>query len=354
MGHWFGGVTNVAYNLPRALAKYARVTYYPTYYPPVVPRRSYTVSLLNVYKRLLMKDYEIVHFCHNPGWTNGRYVLFKLADIKHISTIFNIHGIIQVEHVLFDKSSRGLFGVSYEGLSSTLKHCKFADKIVTYSEFMRNEIEIWYGVNREKIAVIPNGVNITMFSECNQERFLDGDPAILYIGNLGRFKNPEIIIHAISRIGSELPKLRLHLVGPGEHSARDLKNIAKKKGVERQVVFHGSIPWENVPFYYKSSDLCVFPSKRDNGTITLLEAMASGAPIIASNRGGTPEIISHNKNGVLFDPDNPAELSNAILTMQKNPEFKKTITYNAMETVKKYSWENIAKRYLALYRSLRD
>ena len=354
MGHWFGGVTNVAYSLPRALAKYARVTYYPTYYPPFVPRKSYAVNLLNVYKRLAIKDFEIMHFCHNPGWTNGRYILFKLADINNISTILNIHGIIQIEHVLFDKPSRGLLGVSYKGLSSTLQHCKLADKIVTYSDFMRNEIETWYGVNRAKTVVIPNGVNIEMFSKCNQEHSLDGDPAVLYIGNLGRFKSPEIIIHAIARIGTELPKLKLHLVGPGERSARDLKSLAKKKGVETRVVFHGSIPWEKVPFYYKASDLCVFPSKRDNGTITLLEAMASGAPIIASNRGGTPEIISHNKNGVLFDPDNPAELSNAILTMQKDPELKKTITCNAMETVKKYSWENIAERYLALYRSLRD
>lgn len=352
MGHGFGGVTNVAYNLPMALAKKVLITYYPTYSPPVVSRRKFATNVLNSYMRLVIKDFDFIHFCYGPGWKTGWYLLFKLAKINRISTILHIHGIIQMEHILYDLPMHRFWGTSYKGLSNTLWNCKLADKIVTYSEFMRNEIAIWYGINREKIVVIPNGVNVRKFSRCSNELRLDGDPAILYIGNLARFKSPDIIIQAIAKIRLDLPKLKLHLVGPGNNIA--LKNLARKKGVETRVIFHGRVKPEKAPLYYKAADFCIFPSKRDNGTITLLEAMASGTPIIASERGGTAEIISHTKNGILFDPDDVDALSNAILVMQKDSKLRKIIVRNAMKTVTNYSWESIAKRYVSLYKSLRQ
>ena len=140
------------------------------------------------------------------------------------------------------------------------------------------------------------------------------------------------------------------MVGPGNIS--ELKSLAKKEGVETLVIFHGRVAPEDAAQYYKAADFCVFPSVRDNGTITLLEAMASGTPLIASNRGGTSEIVSHLKNGMLFEPDDADALPNAILSMYSDSELRKTIVSNARKTAKQFSWENIAKKYVLLYRSL--
>jgi glycosyltransferase involved in cell wall biosynthesis len=347
-GRSFGGVTNVAYNLPMALAKRIRVTYFPSF----IPRRSYAVRRLNVFRSLAVKDFDIVHFNVTPSWTSGGYMLFRYAKINGASTILNIHGIIQVEHMLDDLRTRWFWLTSYKGLSSTLRYCKIADRIVTYSEFMRTNIVTWYGVNRDKIAVIPNRVDVRKFSECDSELFLEGDPAILYLGSLSSFKSPDLLIHAIAKLRSELPNMKLHLVGSGDKTPLEL--LAKKKDVERQVVFHGYAGPATVPRYYKSADFCIFPSRRDSAGITLLEAMASGTPVIASNRGGTPEIISSGENGILFAPEDTDALPKAILALSQDSDLRKRISHNALKTVTKYSWENVAEKYVSLYKCLRE
>jgi glycosyltransferase involved in cell wall biosynthesis len=355
----FGGVAEVAYNLPKALAKKIGVTYFPAF----VRGRSYAASLLaraRVFRSLALKDFDIVHFNVIPGWINGRYMLFKFAKISGTSTILIIHGIIQREYILYgwgtmtDPSVRRFWLNSYKSLASTLRCCKIADKIVTYSEFMRTSIVTWYGVNHDKIAVIPNGVDVRKFSECNSELSLEGDPAILYLGDLA--KGSDSVIQATARLRSELPKMRLHLVGLATPWRAALERLAKKEDVEKHVVFHGFVSPEKTPQYYKAADICVFPSRRDieiPAGITLLEAMASGTPVIASNRGGTPEIISHGKNGILFEPEDADALPKAILALHQDSESRKTISHNALKTVAKYSWEKIAEKYVSLYKHLR-
>lgn len=160
---YYGGVADVAYNLPRALANKIGVTYFPAFFP----RRSYVVNFLNVYRGFATRNFDIVQFNVPPSWISGSYTLFKFAKLGGASTIFNVHGIIQVEH-LFDYRRRA----SSKGVSHMLRCCKIADKIATYSEFMRTNIVTWYGVSRDKIVVIPNGVNFKRFSECNKNLLL--------------------------------------------------------------------------------------------------------------------------------------------------------------------------------------
>jgi glycosyltransferase involved in cell wall biosynthesis len=335
----FGGVSNVAYHLSRALAKNALITYFPNF----VPKRDYATKILNVYRRLAIGDFDVVHFNVTPTWAQGGDSLYMLAKMAQAATILIIHGIIQMEHRLYGTKQN-------EGLSMTLRYCKMANRIVTYSEFMRNRIVTWYRVNRDKIVVIPNGVDVDRFSEFKSELLLDGDPAILYLGHLS--KSVDLLIETVSKIRLELPELKLHVVGGGDIAT--LKLLAIKKGVSTQVIFHGSVAPTETPKYYKAADICVFPSKIDSAGITLLEAMASGTAVIVSNRGGTPEIICHGENGVLFEPDNTDALPDAILGMHQDRELRKTVSRNALKTVRNYSWENIAKKYLSLYRSLRE
>ena len=205
----FGGVTNVAYNLPRAMANRIEVTYFPAF----LLRRSYVVRLLNVLRRLAIGDFEIVHFNSNPYWIAGGPVLFKFAKVSGASTILNIHGIIPIEIILDNlRASYSGFTI-HDALSSTLTNCKIADKIVTYSEFMRTNIVNWYGVSRDKIAVIPNGVDVRKFGGCNSEQLLEGDPAILYLGGITKFKSVDLLIQATSITSDRAPKNKITSCG---------------------------------------------------------------------------------------------------------------------------------------------
>jgi glycosyltransferase involved in cell wall biosynthesis len=339
MGRSFGGVTNVAYSLSTALAKKVSVTYFPVYAPNI----RYITNLLKIFRGFSLRDFDVVHFNMTPGWTQGGYILSKFATMSHASTTISVHGIIQLEHRLYRMEK-------IRGLTTTLGYCKMVDKIITYSEFMRNRIVTWYRVNPDKIAVIPNGVDIDKFSGCKSEIALEGDPAILYLGHLS--KNTDLLIKAVSTIRLELPKLKLHLVGGGDTAA--LKLLAIKREVEPYVIFHGSVSPKQTPYYYKAAEICVFPWKRDPAGITLLEAMASGTAVIVSKRGGAPEIIRNGKDGILFDPNDDEALPNAILSLHRDQDLRKKIARNALKTVTEYSWENVAKKYISLYQSLRE
>ena len=343
-----GGVSMVAYNLTKALARQVSITFFPSY--KVSPQR-YAFNLLKVYSRFALRDFKVIHFNFSPVSNNGSYMMLRLAKTTGAKTIMNIHGIIQAEYLLDPRT--GKFKSAMEKtLMDTLRACKSVGQIVTYSEFMRKQIVNWYGVNHEKIAVIPNGVNLKKFSDCTGNLLLEGDPSILYVGYLSKFKSVDLLIYAISKLRSRLPNMKLHIVGHGNQTA--LATLAREKQVENIVVFHGQANPEMVPLYYRSADFCVFPSTRDSAGLTLLEAMASGAPVIASNRGGTPEIITQGENGVLFEPDDSSSLPEAILLLSQNSDLKKKLSSNALKTATRYSWEKIAEKYVCLYKSLHE
>jgi glycosyltransferase involved in cell wall biosynthesis len=342
-----GGVSMVASNLTRALANQATVTYFPKY---AVSPQSYVFNVLKVYGRFVRRDFQIVHFNFSPVWNNGSSILLRFAKLTGAATLLNVHGIIQVEYMLDNPRTRKFRLAVEKALLNTIGTCKQVDQIVTYSEFMRNQIVSWYGVDREKIAVIPNGVNFKKFSNCIGKIILEGNPAVLYVGYLSKFKSVDLLISALSKLRYALPNMKLHIVGHGDQAALEL--LAKKQQVEKFVVFHGQANPEEVPLYYRAADFCVFPSRRDSFGLTLLEAMASGTPVIASNRGGTPEIITHGENGVLFEPDDTNALSGAILSLSQDLELKKKLSSNASKTAANYSWEKIGEKYFSLYKCL--
>ena len=238
-----------------------------------------------------------------------------------------------------------------KSLNGTLMACKHVDQIVTYSEFMRNQIVKWYEISPQRIAVIPNGVNLKKFSNSKTRIYLEGDPAILYVGYLSKFKSVDLLICAVSKLRFLLPKMKLHIVGHGDKE-NELRLLAKNKNVDDLVIFHGQAFPETVPIYYKSADFCVFPSIRDSFGLTLLEALASGLPVIASKRGGTPEVITNGENGLLFEPNDENALSDAILNLSQDSDLKRKLSHNALQSMEKYSWENIGERYISIYNRL--
>lgn len=354
-----GGVSNVARYLVRALPKEVNVTYFPRF----APKRAYLADLLRVYKGFLTNEFDVIHFNVAPTWINGAYMLLKLARLRGTPTILNLHGIMPIERE-FQRHERSRLRSLRHALGSglvlgeyflwsILDCCKDADRIVVNSENMRANAVDWYGIETDKIVVIPNGVDSDRFGKCDSRFLLDGDPAILYLGLLSRMKGIPILIEAVDRLRSALPNVRLHLVGDGYPTyMRHLRSLLKSRGIVEYVIFHGLARGSSVPRYFKSADICVFPSKYEGFGITVLEAMASGIPVIASDIGSFREIVSDGKDGVLFKSGDAGALSRAILTLYKDSSLRKKLSQTALETVKKYSWEAVAAEYVSLYRTL--
>jgi glycosyltransferase involved in cell wall biosynthesis len=214
---------------------------------------------------------------------------------------------------------------------------------------MLDKISDYYKIDPGKIVVIPNGVTLERFSSRNRSFRLAGFPSILYLGGLLKRKGVDVLIRALVGLKSEHPKVKLHIVGAGI-ALSYLKALSVQEGIERDVVFWGQADYSSIPKFYGGADICVFPSRLEAFGIAILEAMASGKPIVASNVGGIPEIISDGKNGILVEPNDPEALSKAIVMVYQDNALMKRLSANALETATRYSWKNIAEKYLCLYK----
>ena len=339
-----GGVSKVAYYLPEALRKKVGVTYLR----PIKSTKNFPEIYFNVFSQFVKKEFDIIHFNAGASWKNGTSMLLRFAKLRQTRTVLNIHGIPQLER----RATQCHEPVSFFDWMPTLSYCNLADRIVVNSEFMRNNVVVWYRVNRDKVVVIPNGVDLKMFDGRNDRILLEGDPSVLYVGEFAMLKGVDILIRAIAKLSSELPNIKLHLVGRG--GDRHFALLAKKERIEKHVVFHGWIKQSTLSSYYKSADICVFPSRHEGFGIVILEAMASGIPVIASDIPSFREIISDGIDGRLFKSEDADALSKAVIALYQDPHLRKELSHNAFEKAKRYSWENIADQYISLYKCLCD
>ena len=339
-----GGVGKVAYYLPEALTKKIGVTHFGG----IKLTKSFPEIYFKIFNQFTKKEYNIIHFNAGPSWKNGGSVLLRFARLRKIGTVLNIHGIPQLERIA-EQSSQSY---SFIDWMSVLGYSKLADRVVVNSEYMRNNVVKWYRVNCDKVVVIPNGVDLKIFAKNSDTLFLDGDPSLLFVGHFGRLKGVDILIRSLARLKSELPKIKLHLIGRG--NIPYFAALAKQEEIEDHVFFHGWANQSMVARYYRSADICVFPSRHEGFGIVILEAMASGVPIIASNIPSFSEIISDGIDGKLFKSEDPEALSKEVITLCRDPHLKKELSHNALKKAMRYSWDNIADKYIALYESLCD
>lgn len=130
----------------------------------------------------------------------------------------------------------------------------------------------------------------------------------------------------------------------------DMMRFIRQKGIEEKVLFLGEIPYNELPFLYASCLLFVYPSTCENCPNILIEAMACGAPILASNIEPMPEMCADA--AIYFDPTNPVAMADIILGILQNQELISTLREKAIERAKTFSWENTAISTLEIFESI--
>jgi glycosyltransferase involved in cell wall biosynthesis len=202
------------------------------------------------------------------------------------------------------------------------------------------------------LKIIPNGINLSLYKKGNKiEGFLDGDPCILNVGRFSRSKGMEYLIRAVADLKNDFPKLKIHILGKTNTLDNTLHSLLLRKGVHDNFVFHGQIPQNSLPDYYKSADFCVFPSTLETFGLVILEAMASGSPFIASDIEAYTEIVAPN-SAFLFKSCNTQELTKAISAFANDEGLRKNLAANALKAVEPYDWKNIALQYMTLYENV--
>ncbi len=232
-----------------------------------------------------------------------------------------------------------------------------ADHVVTICDGMRADV-IRRGVNAERVAAVPNGVDTDWFEPRPRaqevvSRFgLDGGPVFGFIGSFYHYEGLEFLISCFPQLLRRVPGARLLLVGGGREEVA-LRAMATHLGIP--VIFGGQVPHSEIRDFYSAIDVFVCPRQRMRLTelvtpLKPLEAMAMGRGVLASNVGGLAELIRHEETGLLFPAGSQEEFVAQAARLGDNPEFRDWLGKRARShVVEKRTWARAVEKYLDLY-----
>ena len=188
---------------------------------------------------------------------------------------------------------------------------KRPEVVIAPSAPVKEEL-VGQGVRMKACEVVPTGVDCRRFTpERYDKRFLDryglgGRRVLLHVGRLSQEKRLDIVIRAILELSTKVPDLRLLVVGSGP-ATDHYKGLVAKLGVSDRVVFAGFLPDEELPVAYASCEALIISSTFETQGLVVLEALASGTPVIGIRYRAIPEFVHEGKNGCLFDPEDCAD-----------------------------------------------
>jgi glycosyltransferase involved in cell wall biosynthesis len=201
------------------------------------------------------------------------------------------------------------------------------------------------------VRVIPNGVDTIFFSSRPTGGGTPGKAArFLFVGRLHASKNLSAVFEAIAALKNNNNfECRLDVAGDGPHR-EDLQRLAADRGISECVAWHGWLDKEGVRRLYRESDCFLNPSQYEGMPNTVLEAMASGLPVIASDVGGNNALVQDGQTGLLVNLAEPASLAAAMAKLAREPELGRLMGNRGRERVERdFSWESVAARYVELF-----
>ena len=234
-----------------------------------------------------------------------------------------------------------------------------AEVIIATTKSYANESPFLKGY-KDKIKIIPNGINlkeVTTSSTKEESRNILGLPddtnIILFVGSLVPYKGPDILLKAFKIVQKEFSNVKLIFAGRGP-MLDELYDLSKRLDLEDDITFAGFVDEEQKPLYFKSSDIFCLPSTTmaESFGIVNLEAMASGIPIVSSNLGGIPDIVNHEKIGLLAEPSDIRGIADSLIRLLEDKKLRKKMGDNGRSIVNNYTWDKIAKETENLYKSI--
>jgi phosphatidylinositol alpha-mannosyltransferase len=199
--------------------------------------------------------------------------------------------------------------------------------------------------------IIPNGVDLKHFRPDVPliDEFTDGKLNIVFMGRLEFRKGINYLLKAFLQVKSEMPNTRLIICGPGTRLRKRYETWVKDARLQ-DVVFTGMVDYAAQPSYYRTADVfCAPATSRESFGLILLEAMATGRPIVATNIDGFAAVITNGKEGLLVPPMTERPLAEGLLKLLRDKQLREQMGQKGLATAQKYSWDGIASRVLDYY-----
>lgn len=222
------------------------------------------------------------------------------------------------------------------------------------SRSFAEEVRENHGVAPESFTIIPGAVDTRRFRPADEDRVgeLSGEPMLLYHGRVDARKGIMDLLHALKILAGRGVQARLLVsgIGPDVQAAKDL---ASNLGLNDRVRFAGYAPYEAAPEVYRAGGVFVSPTYAEGFSNTILEAMASGLPVVSANTVGVVDCLADGDNALLCEPGATGALADALQRMLGDGELRRRLARSALAEARGiYSWPAIAARIEEVYNSL--
>ncbi|MDP3941940.1 MAG: glycosyltransferase family 4 protein [bacterium] len=297
---------------------------------------AYSIYLQNKIESLIREYHlDLVHIHGGPG---GLFLLKRLS----VPSIFTSHHTYwQQYHYVKGEHWKKIFyileKISYQKVN----------KIISVSNDTRKVLIDRYGIDNKRITYIPNGIHTgESFSKKSESEQLSN---ILYVGRIDKRKGTDFLVKSMKPIHKKNPGIVLYIVGEGKDK-KTLETYSKQNNLP--IKFLGYLPDSDINELYKKISVQIVPSIFEGFGITVLEGMARGIPIIATEVDGIKSIIKNNSTGILVTYGDTNGLADAVINLVNDLPLQKKITTNAHRQLHHYNWKNVYIRTIKLYEEL--
>jgi glycosyltransferase involved in cell wall biosynthesis len=302
----------------------------------------------NIIKDLAYFKSDVVHV-HGYRCLSS-YTAILLSHFEGTPIVFTPHGIYPPRSHI-NALLKNAFDYTFGRLMLSL-----SDRIIALTEHNK-QLLLQIGAPEEKITIVPNGITVEEFAKQKKATFNSlkvRGPILLYTGRIDWNKRIDKIIEAMPLILKRFPSAKLFIAGPDyANYTSALRELAEKLKVKHSIQITGSVTREELLDFYSKADVFIMPSSYEGFGLSILEAMGSKIPVIASSIGGPGDIFTHGVNALLLKEASANEISEAVNSVLTDEKLRETIVKNAFELVKnKFTWNNVVDTLERIYRQV--
>jgi len=216
----------------------------------------------------------------------------------------------------------------------------------------------YLNVKDKRIEVVSNGLDLKRYGPAGREEFrekfgLDDSPVILHGGRLSFEKRIDGVIRAMPLVLEAIPDARLLVVGKGP-ARKSLSALVEKLGLQKSVVFAGYVSDEDFPKAFASADVLALNSPVETQSLIVLEAFATGVPVVGADAGAIPDAVVPGKNGFLSKTDDTRAMAGFLIRILSDKDLREKLKEDALKTAAEHSLEKSTEKLLAVYESVMD
>jgi len=377
--------------------------FYPPYSSGGAARPTYDISkrlvkrghTVTVYTTNILDNENLFHFKSNPHYINGietwyftnkiynsrKNIVLSLELIKSLKNNLNIFDLVHfheyrsihnlviyyyakknsVPYILQARGSLPTIGAwqrlkcIYDVLFG-YRLLKDASKVIALGRVEAQQYKAM-GVPEEKIAIIPNGIDLSEYANLPSKgafkkkfKIDENKKIILYLGRIHRIKGIDVLVKAFADVIQKLDDVRLVVVGPDDGYLSVCQDLVKKLNIEGKVLFTGPLYGKAKLEAYVDADVFALPSRYEIFGNVVLESYACFTPVVATRVAGLQEIVFHRKTGLLVKPGDVKELASAILILLTDDKVRIRMGMRARRVVEeKFSLEKVVDKLEAVY-----